>query len=135
MEITASGQSCGAQVRGVDLSRPLDPETVAGIRTAWLRHHVLAFPDQAMDDDDLERFTLAFGGFGVDPFIAPVAGREHIIAVERQADETSPLFAENWHSDWSFQPEPPSFTRSVRLKSDSVKSVTRSWTPSATIAL
>lgn len=63
-----------------------------------------------MTDDDLERFTLAFGGFGNDPFIAPIPGREHIIAVERQADETSPLFAENWHSDWSFQAQPPAGT-------------------------
>ncbi len=63
-----------------------------------------------MTDDDLERFTLAFGGFGNDPFIAPLPGREHIIAVERHADETSPLFAENWHSDWSFQAHPPAGT-------------------------
>jgi taurine dioxygenase len=63
-----------------------------------------------MSDDDLERFTLAFGGFGDDPFIAPIAGRDHVIAVERRADETAPLFAENWHSDWSFQATPPSGT-------------------------
>jgi len=110
IEITPSGQACGATVRGIDLSQPLDPETVSAIRAAWLAHHVLAFPDQRMSDDDLERFTLAFGGFGVDPFIAPIPGREHIIAVERQADETSPLFAENWHSDWSFQAQPPAGT-------------------------
>ena len=92
---------------GVDLTAPLDNETVAEIRAAWLEHHVLAFPDQAMTDDDLERFTLAFGGFGDDPFIAPIEGRDHVIAVERRADETAPLFAENWHSDWSFQATPP----------------------------
>lgn len=110
IEVTPSGQACGASVRGVDLSQPLESETVAAIRSAWLDHHVLAFPDQVMDDDDLERFTVAFGGFGVDPFIAPIPGREHVIAVERQADETSPLFAENWHSDWSFQARPPAGT-------------------------
>jgi taurine dioxygenase len=71
---------------------------------------VLAFPDQTMTDDDLERFTLAFGGFGDDPFIAPIPGRKHVIAVQRRADETSPLFAENWHSDWSFQAKPPAGT-------------------------
>ena len=77
---------------------------------AWLEHHVLAFPDQPMTDDDLERFTLAFGPFGDDPFIAPIPGREHIIAIRRAADETSPLFAENWHTDWSFQERPPAGT-------------------------
>ena len=110
MRVEPSGQACGASVTGVDLTRPLDPEAIAAIRAAWLVHHVLAFPDQAMSDDDLERFTLAMGGFGNDPFIAPIAGRDHIIAVERHADETSPLFAENWHSDWSFQAVPPAGT-------------------------
>ena len=108
--VEPSGAVCGARVTGVDLRAPLDAGTVAEIRAAWLVHHVLAFPDQAMTDDDLERFTLAFGSFGDDPFIAPVPGREHVIAVRRRADETAPLFAENWHSDWSFQARPPSGT-------------------------
>jgi taurine dioxygenase len=110
LRIEPSGQACGARVTGVDLSQPLDPATVAAIRSAWLEHHVLAFPDQAMDDDDLERFTLHFGEFGEDPFFAPIAGREHIAAIRREADEQSPLFAENWHADWSFQAHPPSGT-------------------------
>lgn len=108
--ITPSGQACGAEVRGVDLSQPLDPETVASIRSAWLDHHVLSFPDQQLSDDDLERFTIAFGGFGNDPYIAPIEGRKHVIAILREADETAPLFAENWHSDWSFQTHPPAGT-------------------------
>jgi taurine dioxygenase len=108
--ITPSGQACGAAITGIDLSRPLDPGQVSAIRAAWLEHHVLAFPDQVLGDDDLERFTLSFGGFGDDPFIAPIPGRQHIIAVKREAHETSPLFAENWHSDWSFQATPPAGT-------------------------
>tara|TARA_B110000305_G_C19333438_1_gene585260 strand:- start:368 stop:1207 length:840 start_codon:yes stop_codon:yes gene_type:complete len=110
INVVKSGQACGATVTGADLTASLGTETVAEIRAAWLKHHVLAFPDQAMTDDDLERFTLAFGGFGDDPFIAPIDGRDHVIAVERRADETAPLFAENWHSDWSFQATPPSGT-------------------------
>jgi taurine dioxygenase len=110
MHVEPSGQACGAAVTGIDLSRPLTDGQVSAIRSAWLQHHVLAFPDQQMTDDDLERFTLAFGGFGDDPFIAPIAGRKHVIAVQRKSGETSPLFAENWHSDWSFQARPPAGT-------------------------
>lgn len=110
MQITPSGQACGASIAGVDLSQPLSADLAAAIRAAWLEHYVLAFPDQDLTDDDLERFTLSFGGFGDDPFIAPIEGRKHVIAVERLADETSPLFAENWHSDWSFQAQPPAGT-------------------------
>lgn len=110
LSITPSGQVCGAAVTGVDLTQPLSEATVVDIRAAWLEHHVLAFPDQHLTDDDLERITLHFGGFGEDPFIAPVPGREHIIAVKRDANETAPLFAENWHTDWSFQKRPPAGT-------------------------
>ena len=116
LNVTPSGQSCGAHVTGIDLRQPISADLASEIRAHWLTHHVLAFPDQQLSDDDLERFTIAFGGFGDDPFIAPIAGRKHIIAVERRADETSPLFAENWHSDWSFQARPPAGTCLYALK-------------------
>jgi taurine dioxygenase len=110
IKVEPSGQACGARVTGVDLTQPLNAANVAEIRAAWLAHHVLAFPDQHLDDDQLERFTLQFGGFGEDPFFAPIAGRRHIAAIRREADEQTPLFAENWHTDWSFQARPPSGT-------------------------
>lgn len=110
MDIEPTGQACGARVTGVDLASAPSAEQVAAIRAAWLAHHVLVFPDQRLSDDDLERFTLAMGGFGEDPFIAPIPGRQHIIAVTRAAQETAPIFAENWHTDWSFQARPPAGT-------------------------
>jgi taurine dioxygenase len=110
LHVVPSGQACGATVTGVDLTRPISTDTAAEIRKVWLEHHVLAFPDQPMSDDDLEHFTLAMGGFGEDPFIAPIPGRTHVIAVTRMRNETSPLFAESFHSDWSFLPQPPAGT-------------------------
>lgn len=110
MIVEPSGQACGATVRGVDLSAPLDDRLVKNIRAAWLEHRVLAFADQTMDDDALERFTIAMGGFGQDPFFEPIAGREHIAAILREADEKAPVFAESWHSDWSFLQRPPAGT-------------------------
>lgn len=110
LDITPSGQACGAAVRGINLAKPLSASVIADIRAAWLTHFVLAFPDQMLSDDDLERFTLQFGPFGEDPFIAPVPGRKHIIAVARAASETGPIFAEAWHTDWSFQETPPAGT-------------------------
>jgi taurine dioxygenase len=110
LDITPSGQACGATVRGVDLSKPLVKEAAGAIRAAWLEYQVLAFPDQKLTDEQLEDFTLQFGPFGEDPFIAPIPGHPHIIAVKRAANETSPIFAESWHSDWSFQARPPQGT-------------------------
>lgn len=105
-----SQQSCGATVTGVDLRQDLSADTIAQLRRLWLKHHVLSFPAQKLSDDDLERFTQYFGDFGDDPFIEPVPGRRHIIAVERRADETAPVFAETFHTDWSFQQHPPAGT-------------------------
>ncbi len=108
--VTPSGEACGAKVSGVDLSKDLGESLVANIRAVWIEHGVLAFPDQSLSDDDLERFTGYFGDFGQDPFVQPIPGREHIIAIQRNADETSSIFAEAWHTDWSFQRNPPAGT-------------------------
>ena len=110
MIVEPSGQACGATVRGIDLSQELSQDELDAIRAAFLKHKVLAFADQDIDDDALERFSLAMGEFGDDPFFDPIEGRENIAAILREADETSPLFAESWHSDWSFMPEPPKAT-------------------------
>jgi taurine dioxygenase len=108
--IEPSGAACGASVRGVDLSAPLDEAAVVAIRAAWLEHGVLAFPDQRMSIEDLERFTLALGPRGDDPFIAPIPGHAHVVEIRREPDEQAPIFAETWHSDWSFLPVPPAGT-------------------------
>lgn len=110
LKVEPSGQACGARVTGLDLSQQIPAELAAEIRSIWLEHKVVAFPGQRMDDDALERFTLAMGGFGYDPFFAPIEGRSKIAAILREAEETSPLFAENWHSDWSFLEHPPAGT-------------------------
>ena len=110
LKVEPSGQACGARVTGLDLSRPIGPELAAEIRSAWLEHRVLAFPGQPANDDTLEAFSRAMGGFGEDPFFDPIEGRQHIAAILREADEQASLFAENWHSDWSFLEHPPAGT-------------------------
>ena len=100
----------GAEVSGLDLSRPLPAETLAAVKAAFLAHGVLWFPDQPLTHDQLEAFTLQFGPFGHDPYVAPLADRPHVLEVKREADETASPFGAGWHSDWSFQEAPPSAT-------------------------
>ena len=107
IQVNPSGQACGAEVSGLDLSKPIDQETLAAVKEAWLRHHVLVFPRQKLDSDQLEAFSEQFGSLGEDPFFNPIPGRKHIAAVKRVAKDTNRIFAEFWHSDWSFLPEPP----------------------------
>lgn len=107
LNIEPSGQACGAFITGVDLSKSLDGETVQQIRKAWLRHLVLAFPDQQLSDEDLVRVTQQFGAVGDDPFFVPISKKSPVVALTRRADEQAPVFAENWHTDWSFKKHPP----------------------------
>lgn len=51
----------GAEIRGVDLSQPLDPATLAAIRAAWHEHVVVVFRDQTVSNDDQVRFCRYFG--------------------------------------------------------------------------
>jgi len=101
---------CGALIRGIDLSRPLAPEDTAQIRATWLQHQVIAFPDQSLEIEDIERFAEAMGPQGEDPYIASIPGHPRVVQVRREADEKTPLFAETWHSDWSFLKAPPAAT-------------------------
>jgi len=105
--VKPSGQACGATVSGLDLATSLDAAAIQAVRAAWLEHHVLAFPDQTLTDADLERIVQSFGVFGSEPYFGTIEGSEHVVALIRKADEKAPLFAENWHSDWSFMVEPP----------------------------
>ena len=110
LSVTPQAAPCGAVVRGVDLCQPLSAEQAAEIRQAWLAHQVLAFPDQAMSVEDLERFATSIGPFSPDPYFEAIPGHPHVAQVKREADETSSIFADNWHSDWSFLPSPPAAT-------------------------
>jgi len=108
--IEPSGQTSGALIRGLDLSRPVDAPTVVALRATWLEHQVIAFPDQQLTIDQLEKVAAMFGPFGDDPYILPIDGHPHVVEVKREADELAPLFAEAWHSDWSFLASPPAGT-------------------------
>ena len=108
--VTPQPSGFGAQVTGLDLSRPLDAATLGQVKDAWARHAVLAFPGQPLSLEALEAFTLQIGPFGVDPFIKPMPGHPNVLELRREPDETSKNFGAGWHSDWSFQKEPPAAT-------------------------
>jgi len=110
IEVTEASAPCGAFIRGPRLNEPLAIEQIAAIRAAWLKHQVVVFPDQSLALEDLERFAATVGPFGVDPYFRSVPGHPHVAQIRREANETSTLFAESWHSDWSFLPSPPAAT-------------------------
>lgn len=100
----------GAEISGVDLRQPLGAGAVADIRRAWLAHRVVWFPGQPLSLDELERFTLSMGDWGRTDFIKPLDGHPNVLELRREPDERSSNFGAGWHSDYSFQPEPPAAT-------------------------
>lgn len=110
IEVTPHADGFGAAIAGPDLAAPLAAETLAEINAAWAHHSVLAFPGQPLTHDQLERFTLQLGQFGVDPFIKPMKDHPHILELRREPNEVATNFGAGWHSDWSFQETPPAGT-------------------------
>jgi taurine dioxygenase len=105
--MTPTGQALGAVVTDVDLSGPLGDDVASALRAGLDEHHVLVFPDQSLGTAELERFSTCFGDLGEDPWFVPIEGSRYVAEVRRAADETTPIFAESWHSDWSFLETPP----------------------------
>jgi len=101
--------SLGAIVHGFDLRTPLDDGDRVALRHAILDHLVVFLPDQHIDLDQLERFTDELGGRDVTPYVKPVDGRPYVIRVIKEPDDQL-NFANAWHSDLSYLPEPPSLT-------------------------
>jgi taurine dioxygenase len=61
IRVNKIGDALGAEIGGVDLSKPLDARTFAEIRRAWLEHLVLRFRGQKLADPELIAFTRLFG--------------------------------------------------------------------------
>jgi len=101
----------GAEISGVDLSRSLTEGQLNELRRAVVEHRVVFLRDQPHSFDAQRELTERLGGFGETPFVGQVDGQPGIVAVVREADEQGIAnFGGGWHSDWSFQAAPPSFT-------------------------
>jgi taurine dioxygenase len=110
MQIQPREDAFGAHVTEIDLSRPLPMAELEALGKAWAEYAVLVFPDQDLDPGQLEAFTLSLGEFGQDPFIEPMPGHPNILELRREPDEKAQNFGAAWHSDWSFQAQPPAGT-------------------------
>ena len=105
MKITPASGHLGAVIADIDLRRAT-PGEIDEIRALIAEHLVLAFHDQgAMTDEEQVEFTLNFG----DPYIHPIGrtlgasfGAGHIVD-----DREHPPYQDKWHTDVSWDPEPP----------------------------
>jgi alpha-ketoglutarate-dependent taurine dioxygenase len=59
--VTPRHPALGAEIRGIDMRRPMDPETFKAVHDAWMKHLVVVFPDQPVTDQEHVAFTRHFG--------------------------------------------------------------------------
>lgn len=103
----------GAEVHGVDLSRPLDAATLSAIQSAYARHGVLYFRRQQLTEQQFIAFTASLGAIHVYQF-ADYAHPEYpeVLILSNILDAAGnyiglPDAGTTWHTDNSYMPEPP----------------------------
>lgn len=109
IEVLQNVGPVGAEIRGVDLSRPLSPSLRSEIHTAWLDHHVLFFRDQALSPSAQAEFANNFGELDVYPFMKALDVHPNVIPIVKEP-EAKTNFGGGWHTDTSYLPEPPKAT-------------------------
>jgi taurine dioxygenase len=110
IDLKPTAGCCGAVVSGIDLSQSLSEDLIGTLRQHWVDNKVLIFPKQTLTPDQLVQFSLQFGEIGDDPFFGHIEEHEQVAAIQRRADEATPIFAEIFHTDWSFLKVPPAGT-------------------------
>ena len=115
IEIQPTTPTIGADVAGVDLSRPLPDAARATIQEALIEHLVLFFREQPLTEDEHIAFARQFGP--IQP--PPLKTRHHANPELTVLDQTSPRGegADNWHADHTYTPRPAlgSVLRAVRI--------------------
>jgi putative 2-oxoglutarate oxygenase len=104
---------CG-EVTGIDLHRPDVAETAA-VKSAWLAHKVLVFPDQQLDEDDLVAFAARLGDVEIHLRQTRTSGRREVMLVSNKQENGEPVGRLgnqelNWHMDQIFMAEPTAGT-------------------------
>src|SRR5712664_1977472 len=116
IQVQKLGRALGAEVAGVDLSRPLAAETFAEIRKAWLDHLVLRFRGQRLSDPQLLAFSRLFGELdppGPNPYGKPfLPEHPEMNVISNIKMDGAPIGGlgdgeASWHSDMTYVDSPP----------------------------
>ena len=126
ISIVPIGRCFAGEVSGVDLHRPLSPETVTAIESGMDQYAVLVFRDQEISDKDQLEFSQNFG-----PVESSIGGNitkldQRRLAVEfadvSNLDQNQNIYARDdrrrlfnlgnrlWHSDSSFRVVPAKYS-------------------------
>ncbi|HQV58659.1 MAG TPA: TauD/TfdA family dioxygenase, partial [Ilumatobacteraceae bacterium] len=106
MQVNRLAGSLGAEVVGVDLTQPLDDETFAVIRQAFLDHQVICIRgQQAMTSEDQLAFAARWGEIAIHPYVPSIDGYPGIMRIY----DPNPI-TQTWHADTTHMKTPPALT-------------------------
>lgn len=105
----------GAEIRGVDLSKPLDDDTFAAIENAFNDHAVIWFRGQTISPEQQVAFSERFGEIEVNAFnkFALPENPKVLIVSNIKEDGKDIGYADagsHWHTDMSYTATPPRMT-------------------------
>src|SRR4029453_9694714 len=96
----------GAEIAGVDLSKPLSNRTADEIHRALAENLVIFFREQQLTQEQHLAFGRLFGDLHIHPAAPHAPGHPELMVIH--ADKDSPRAnGEGWHSDVSCDPGPP----------------------------
>lgn len=96
----------GAEIDGVDLSRPLSNEQFSEIYQAWLDWKVLVFRNQNIDQEAHKAFARKFGTLHVHPMQHSYGGDPEILRIKTTKDSAYTA-GNGWHTDVTCDEIPP----------------------------
>lgn len=95
----------------VDDVRRLDAAGIAEFRALVCEHEMVVVRNQSLSVLEQVELSRRFGPAGPVPFIEPSPDHPEVIKVLKEAGDGNAFnFGGAWHSDFSFQAEPPAFT-------------------------
>lgn len=96
----------GAEISGLDLSRPLGAEVLDALYRALLDHLVIFFRDQDLEPAAHLAFAASFGEIDrPHPLYPHAAGHPNVMLLKHGPD--SPPDTDEWHTDLTFYEAPP----------------------------
>lgn len=99
----------GAEIDGVDLSRPLTDALYAEIYQAFLENQVIFFRDQTMSPEQYLAFAKRWGGIHLHPYMKGLDDHPEILELLKTETDTY-AFGSTWHSDQMFAAKPAKCT-------------------------
>src|SRR3982074_403984 len=114
MEVKLMTDHTGAEVRGIDLTRPVSAEPKAGLTNAFVAHSVLVIREQSLSPHQVLAAVELFGRIFLQHntrFALPECPQIHYLSnQDRFPDGRRYIPGEGWHTDHSNDARPPKAT-------------------------